>query len=193
MADADSANADADADAGRSDEKGKRERARASAKARAKANGKGPGEHGQPQRPHLAWRETALTAGMTLDDVQAQESAAGFAELDAEGRRRVMTRGELRRAMEATARKLTGIGTRPIAAQDLSQAGALPLPLRRLQVKVGRGRRAQSSRFIIIRQANARSASSDGFGALHRGEVAAVLDHPQLPSTARVSAISSLE
>ena len=93
MADADSANADADA--GMSDEKGKRDGKR---KGMGKGKGKGKGKHGN-RIARVFLGEDGLTAGMTLDDVQAKISA-GFADLDANADG-TLTRDEIRPAMQA--------------------------------------------------------------------------------------------
>lgn len=95
MADADSANADADADAGMSDEKGKRDGKR---KGMGKGKGKGKGKHGN-RIARVFLGEDGLTAGMTLDDVQAKISA-GFTDLDANADG-TLTRDEIRPAMQA--------------------------------------------------------------------------------------------
>ncbi len=91
MADADSANADA----GMSDEKGKRDGKR---KGMGKGKGKGKGKHGN-RIARVFLGEDGLTAGMTLDDVQAKISA-GFADLDANADG-TLTRDEIRAAMQA--------------------------------------------------------------------------------------------
>ena len=93
MADADSANADADA--GVSDEKGKRD---GKGKGMGKGKGKGKGKHGN-RSARILLGEDGLTAGMTLDDVQAKISA-GFADLDANADG-TLTRDEIRPAMQA--------------------------------------------------------------------------------------------
>ena len=93
MADADSANADADA--GMSDEKGKRD---GKGKGMGKGKGKGKGKHGN-RIARVFLGEDGLTAGMTLDDVQAKISA-GFADLDANADG-TLTRDEIRAAMQA--------------------------------------------------------------------------------------------
>ncbi|GEM_PF-2045926 len=97
MADADSANADADADAGMSDEKGKRD-GKGKRKGMGKGKGKGKGKHGN-RSARILLGEDGLTAGMTLDDVQAKISA-GFADLDANADG-TLTRDEIRPAMQA--------------------------------------------------------------------------------------------
>ena len=93
MADADSANAGADA--GMSDEKGKRDGKR---KGMGKGKGKGKGKHGN-RIARVFLGEDGLTAGMTLDDVQAKISA-GFTDLDANADG-TLTRDEIRPAMQA--------------------------------------------------------------------------------------------
>ena len=93
MADADSANADADA--GMSDEKGKRDGKR---KGMGKGKGKGKGKHGN-RIARVFLGEDGLTAGMTLDDVQAKISAC-FTDLDANADG-TLTRDEIRPAMQA--------------------------------------------------------------------------------------------
>jgi len=95
MADADSANADADA--GMSDEKGKRD-GKGKRKGMGKGKGKGKGKHGN-RIARVFLGEDGLTAGMTLDDVQAKISA-GFADLDANADG-TLTRDEIRPAMQA--------------------------------------------------------------------------------------------
>lgn len=95
MADADSANADADA--GMSDEKGKRD-GKGKRKGMGKGKGKGKGKHGN-RSARILLGEDGLTAGMTLDDVQAKISA-GFADLDANADG-TLTRDEIRPAMQA--------------------------------------------------------------------------------------------
>ena len=95
MADADSANADADA--GMSDEKGKRD-GKGKRKGMGKGKGNGKGKHGN-RIARVFLGEDGLTAGMTLDDVQAKISA-GFADLDANADG-TLTRDEIRPAMQA--------------------------------------------------------------------------------------------
>ena len=93
MADADSANADA----GMSDEKDKRD-GKGKRKGMGKGKGKGKGKHGN-RIARVFLGEDGLTAGMTLDDVQAKISA-GFADLDANADG-TLTRDEIRPAMQA--------------------------------------------------------------------------------------------